>query len=82
MNSFTSFDGARIAYRQSPDHANLSGILHGGILMTLLDEAAGAAGYLTDTPGEVRRSVTVTCRQPRKGSHISNWWQTPLRSYS
>ena len=30
----------------------------------------------------VRRALTRTCRQPRKGSHISNWWHTPLRSYS
>jgi uncharacterized protein (TIGR00369 family) len=47
-----------IAYDQSPEHANFSGILHGGILMTLLDEAAGIAGSLTEA-GEIRKSVTV-----------------------
>jgi uncharacterized protein (TIGR00369 family) len=49
----------RLAYTQKPDHMNLSGILHGGILATLLDESAGIAGSLSETPGEIRRSITV-----------------------
>jgi uncharacterized protein (TIGR00369 family) len=49
----------RLAYEQRPEHFNFSGILHGGILMTLLDEAGGIAGSMTEVPGEIRRSVTV-----------------------
>ena len=49
----------RLGYTQSPSHFNYSGILHGGILMTLLDEAGGIAGSMTEVPGEIRRSVTV-----------------------
>jgi hypothetical protein len=30
----------------------------------------------------VRRSLTVTCRQPRSGSHTKNTLHTPRRWYS
>ncbi len=50
---------ARIRYRPNPQHANYSGILHGGILMTLLDEAAGIAGSWAPDPQPPRKSVTV-----------------------
>jgi uncharacterized protein (TIGR00369 family) len=53
------FGFARIEYRHHPDHANMAGLLHGGVMMTLLDDAAGMAGYVTEEPGVVQRSVTV-----------------------
>jgi uncharacterized protein (TIGR00369 family) len=48
----------RLAYRQVPSHYNGSGLLHGGILMMLLDEAAGMAGFIRPD-GSRQRSVTV-----------------------
>jgi uncharacterized protein (TIGR00369 family) len=50
---------ARIRYRPNPEHANYSGILHGGILMTLLDEASGIAGSWAPDRQPPRKSVTV-----------------------
>jgi uncharacterized protein (TIGR00369 family) len=42
----------------SERHMNRNGIVHGGVLMALLDEAGAAAGVFV-SPGVARRSVTV-----------------------
>jgi uncharacterized protein (TIGR00369 family) len=46
-------DDARVVfrYRPSTDHRNPMGTIHGGIAMTLLDSAAGAAVHSTLEPG-------------------------------
>lgn len=40
-------------------HLNRSAILHGGVLTTLLDTAAGYAGCYCAVPGHVRRAMTL-----------------------
>ncbi len=71
MDSFSRFLGVAIVEWQ-PDyavleleidretHVNRSGILHGGVLMTLIDTACGYAGTYCDVPGEVRRASTLS----------------------
>jgi uncharacterized protein (TIGR00369 family) len=40
-------------------HANRSGIVHGGVLLSLMDQAAAFAGLYCAVPGRVRRAVTL-----------------------
>jgi uncharacterized protein (TIGR00369 family) len=40
-------------------HANRSGIVHGGVLLSMIDQAAAFAGLFCDAPGRVRRAVTL-----------------------
>ena len=40
-------------------HANRSGIVHGGLLLSLMDQAAAFAGLYCPVPGRVRRAVTL-----------------------
>ena len=49
----------RIALDVLPKHLNWNGILHGGTLMTLLDEAGAMCGLWCSVPGHRRSSVTV-----------------------
>lgn len=42
---------ARFAYRPATEHRNPLGTVHGGVAMTLLDSAAGAAVHSTLSPG-------------------------------
>ncbi len=53
-------DGAELAYEISPDHLNRAGFLHGGIVTTLLDTAAGSAGVFRPVSGEVQRTLTLS----------------------
>lgn len=49
-----------MALEVGPGHINRSGVLHGGVVMTLLDAAAGYAGCWCPTPGRVRKCVTLS----------------------
>lgn len=54
-------DGSgRIGYELVPAHVNRSNILHGGVLLMLLDEVGGLCGSWVPPGEERRRSVTVT----------------------
>jgi uncharacterized protein (TIGR00369 family) len=50
---------ARIALDVLPKHLNGAGIIHGGMLMTLLDEAGSLCGLWCSVKGNRRFSVTV-----------------------
>lgn len=43
-----------------PHHLNRSGVLHGGVLTTLIDTVCGYAGCYSADPGRVRRAVTLS----------------------
>jgi uncharacterized protein (TIGR00369 family) len=43
-----------------PRHLNRSGVLHGGVLTTIMDATGGYAGCYCPHKGRVRRSVTVS----------------------
>ena len=53
-------DRAVIAYDVKADHLNCTNRLHGGIIATLCDTAAGYAGVWCDTPCETRSTVTLS----------------------
>jgi len=54
-------DGAAsVALTIGPRHLNRSGVLHGGVITTLIDSAGGYAGNYCPYPGRVRRSVTLS----------------------
>lgn len=40
-------------------HMNRSGVMHGGVLTTLIDTACGYTGCYCPTPGRVRRAMTL-----------------------
>ncbi|WP_245624347.1 PaaI family thioesterase [Belnapia moabensis] len=50
---------ARLVCETAPFHANRSGIVHGGLLLSMIDQAAAFAGLYCATPGRVRRAVTL-----------------------
>jgi uncharacterized protein (TIGR00369 family) len=43
-----------------PQHLNISGVLHGGVLMSLLDTVCGYAGCFNAEPGRSRRAITLS----------------------
>lgn len=49
----------RVMLDIQPFHRNRQGVAHGGVILTLLDEAGGAAGNWTGDPAVISRSVTV-----------------------
>lgn len=49
----------RLQCRLGPQHANRSGIAHGGVALSLLDQAGAFAGLWCGVPGHVRRGVTL-----------------------
>ena len=53
-------DYARVEVRLQPMHLNRSGVVHGGVLATLIDAAGGFCGVYTPEPGRKRRVVTLT----------------------
>jgi uncharacterized protein (TIGR00369 family) len=50
----------RMAMRIQPQHLNRSGVLHGGIVSTLLDSACGYAATYCPVPGHVRFVVSLS----------------------
>jgi uncharacterized protein (TIGR00369 family) len=50
---------ARLVCETAPFHANRSGIVHGGLLLSMVDQAAAFAGLYCPVPGRVRRAVTL-----------------------
>jgi uncharacterized protein (TIGR00369 family) len=53
-------DRAVIAYDIAKDHLNRTNRLHGGIIATLCDTAAGYCGVYCDMLGETRATVTLS----------------------
>lgn len=51
---------AEVALTVEPKHINRSGLLHGGVMVTLLDVACGFAGTWCSVPGNVRRALTLS----------------------
>lgn len=43
-----------------PKHLNRSGVLHGGVLSTLLDAVCGFAGCYSDDPAQARGCITLS----------------------
>ncbi len=50
---------ARLALEVDTRHHNRSGVLHGGVLLALIDQAGAYSGLYCNVPGNVRRAVTV-----------------------
>ena len=50
---------ARIGYDFNAEHRNRSGIVHGGVILMLLDEVGGLCGAWPLPGGPRRRSMTV-----------------------
>lgn len=50
---------ARMVCEILPQHANRSGIVHGGVVLAMLDQSAAFAGLWCSVPGNVRKAVTV-----------------------
>ena len=53
-------DHAEILLDVGERHLNRSGVLHGGVLTTLIDTVCGYAGCYCPVPGRVRRAVTLS----------------------
>jgi uncharacterized protein (TIGR00369 family) len=67
---------ARLACAAGPQHRNRSGITHGGLILSMIDQAAGYAGLWCHVPGNRRRAVTLDldCRftgQVREGRLVA-----------
>lgn len=43
-----------------PQHLNFGGTVHGGVLAALADVAGSLAGLYSDTPDQMRRSLTLS----------------------
>ncbi len=53
-------DAAEISFEAEARHMNRSGLLHGGVLATVIDAACGFAGCYQDPPGQGRRALTLS----------------------
>lgn len=51
---------AAIELELQPKHLNMGGVIHGGVLSSLLDIALAQAGTYCPYPGRVRKAVTLT----------------------
>ncbi|MDK9558540.1 PaaI family thioesterase [Marinobacter sp. M216] len=51
---------AVIALELQPRHLNLAGVIHGGVLTSLLDIAMAQAGTYCPYPGRMRKAITLS----------------------
>ncbi len=51
---------AVVSISVGPRHLNRAGNVHGGLITTLIDAAAGFAGCYTPVPGNVRKATTLS----------------------
>lgn len=54
-----SEDHAVLELRVDPRHCNRAGVVHGGVLATLIDTACGFSASFCPYPGRLRRMVTL-----------------------
>jgi uncharacterized protein (TIGR00369 family) len=52
-------DYVELLLELQPMHLNRSGVVHGGVLATLIDAAGGFAGCYCNVPGNIRRALTL-----------------------
>lgn len=50
---------ARMYCDTGPQHFNRSGIVHGGVTLSLIDQTAGFSGLWCSVPGNIRKAVTL-----------------------
>ncbi|HWX50091.1 MAG TPA: PaaI family thioesterase [Roseomonas sp.] len=50
---------SRVVCDTGPQHLNRSDIVHGGVILSLIDQAAAFAGLWCSVPGNVRKAVTI-----------------------
>jgi uncharacterized protein (TIGR00369 family) len=50
---------ARLAATAGPEHLNRAGVVHGGVVLALIDQAAAYAGLFCAVPGNARRGMTL-----------------------
>lgn len=53
-------DHAEVGLEVAAHHLNRSGVLHGGVLTTLIDTACGYAGCFSPDPDQPRRAFTLS----------------------
>lgn len=51
---------AVIALDLKPEHLNLGGVIHGGVMTSLLDIVLAEAGTFCPYPGRMRKAITLT----------------------
>lgn len=50
---------AKVVCDIGPQHANRSGIAHGGVMLSMIDQTAAFSGLWCSVPGHVRKAVTI-----------------------
>lgn len=50
---------ARLTAEAGPQHLNRAGVVHGGFVLGLIDQAAAYAGLWCSVPGNARRGLTL-----------------------
>ncbi|WP_439550415.1 PaaI family thioesterase [Falsiroseomonas sp.] len=50
---------ARLVCEAGDQHRNRSGIIHGGLVLSMIDQAAGYSGLWCSVPGNLRKAVTL-----------------------
>lgn len=50
---------ARLAATAGPEHLNRAGVVHGGVVLALIDQAAAYSGLFCTVAGNARRGMTL-----------------------
>ena len=50
---------ARVICDTRPQHLNRSGIVHGGVILSLIDQAGAFGGLWCSVKGNIRRAITI-----------------------